>query len=535
MVSILGPDGQPIQREILREPQTSRLGSLHREFQGHPSRGLTPSRLAAILQAAEQNDLIAQCELFEDMEEKDGHVAAEMGKRRRAVSMLDWTVAPPANATAAEKETADWLEQLLPEIPDLEEMLFDVTDAIGKSYACLEIEWHRLDGLWLPKSITHRPQSWFQLHRGYRQEIRLRDNSSEGEPLLPFGWITHTHKCKSGYLERSGLFRVLVWPYLFKNYSVADLAEFLEIYGIPLRLGKYHNGASEKDKTTLLRALVNVGHNAAGIVPSGMEIDFHDAATGDPDAFQLMIDWCERTQSKVILGATLTSQADRGSNTNALGNVHNEVRTDLRDSDAKQLAGTLTRDLLYPIAALNGRATGIRRAPRFQFDTTECEDIKTFGGALPGLVKLGMKIERTWAQKRLGIPEPEDDSDLLQAPAGPTPPQPGDDEAEPSERDKRPPQLRAAARSQVRAPTLDAHVADRLGEEATPLVEGWIERLQAAVEESTDLVAFRARLDAEFADLPTEQLSALVAQALLTAELGGRAEIQDEFDAERNR
>nr|WP_321167236.1 DUF935 family protein [Pseudomonas aeruginosa] len=42
------------------------------------------------------------------------------------------------------------------------------------------------------------------------------------------------------------MFRVLVWPYLFKNYSVGDLAEFLEIYGIPMRVGKYPTGATEK-------------------------------------------------------------------------------------------------------------------------------------------------------------------------------------------------------------------------------------------------------------------------------------------------
>ncbi|MBN0735386.1 DUF935 family protein, partial [Pseudomonas aeruginosa] len=89
---------------------------------------------------------------------------------------------------------------------------------------------------------------------------------------------------------------------------------------------------------TLLRALAALGHNAAGIIPLGMELDFLNAAQGDPAAFQLMIEWCERTQSKAILGGTLTSQADGKTSTNALGNVHNEVRKDLRDADAKLLA-----------------------------------------------------------------------------------------------------------------------------------------------------------------------------------------------------
>lgn len=528
MVSILGPDGQPISMADIREPQTSKVGTLHREFQGHPSRGLTPSRLAAILEAAEQGDLVAQCELFEDMEEKDGHIASEMSKRRLAVSGLDWDITPPANASAKEKDAAKRLKETLEEIADFDEALFDVTDAIGKGYVGLEYEWHRLDGVWLPKTITHRPQAWFKLYRGYRQEVRLRDNTADGAPLQPFGWMVHTHKCKSGYLERSGLFRVLVWPYLFKNYSIADLAEWLEIYGIPLRLGKYPSGSGEKEKASLLRALVNVGHNAAGIIPDGMAIDFHDAATGDADAFQVMLDWCERTQSKVILGATLTSQADRGSNTNALGNVHNDVRMDLRDSDAKQIAAAITRDLVYPIAALNGWADGIRRSPRFRFDTSEPEDISKFGGALPGLVKMGMRIGRQWAQEKMGIPEPEEGEDLLGASQA---------EAELEETSegtptaKKPPkalQAKATANTPPRAKGVVEATAARLEREADAQLQVWFDRLHVAVEESPSFEALSARLLTEFSELPTQQLNELVAQALITAELGARAEVVDE-------
>ena len=45
---ILGPDGQPITMPDLQEPQTSRLLHLQRELQSHPTRGLTPSRLARL-------------------------------------------------------------------------------------------------------------------------------------------------------------------------------------------------------------------------------------------------------------------------------------------------------------------------------------------------------------------------------------------------------------------------------------------------------------------------------------------------------
>ncbi|MEO8120073.1 MAG: DUF935 family protein, partial [Rhodoferax sp.] len=109
---ILGPDGQPITMPDLAEPQTSRLLHLQREMQSHPTRGLTPSRLARILDSAENGELTAQFELYEDMEEKDGHIASEMSKRRRAC-VLDWDVVPPTNASAVEIKVADQIGELM--------------------------------------------------------------------------------------------------------------------------------------------------------------------------------------------------------------------------------------------------------------------------------------------------------------------------------------------------------------------------------------------------------------------------------------
>lgn len=514
---ILGPNGQPIQLAEIREPQTAHLTSLHHEVGNHPSRGLTPSRLAALLDAAEQGDIVAQYELFEDVEEKDGHVFAEMGKRRRAVAQLDWQIVPPENPTAKEKQAADALEKLLAGLDDFEAMLFDVTDAIGKGFACLEFDgWHRVDGDWLPKAIDHRPQTWFQLTRGERrQEIRLR-GATGGEPLQPYGWITHIHKAKSGYLERSALFRVLVWPYLFKNYSVGDLAEFLEIYGIPMRVGKYPGGATEKEKLTLLRALAQLGHSAAGIIPIGMEMEFLNAAEGDPAAFKLMIDWCERTQSKVILGGTLTSGTGEGTNTNALGNVHNEVRLDLRDSDAKQLAATISRDLVYPIAVLNGLADNWKRCPRLVFPTEEPEDLKAYADSLPQLVKLGFRIPRQWAQEKVGIPEPSEQEDVLQlqteasAPARSEPEQPAG--------------VAVATAQQKPAAT----AAQRLDDDLQPITGQWITRIRQLVEQAESLEQIRDGLAELLPEMTLEQYAEAMAQALAAAALQGRLDIVQE-------
>jgi phage gp29-like protein len=520
MVSqILDRYGRPFERETLEEPQTAPLVWLHREFAAHPSRGLTPTKASRILEDAERENIIAQYELFEDMEERDAHIACEMGKRRRAILGLEWSIEPPRNADAREKKSTEAVRELINEVPGFEDVIFDMTDAIGKGFACLEIAWNGDPRERLPASIAHRPQTWFRLYRGPTQEIRLRDLSADGAPLNPFGWITHVHRAKSGYIERAALFRSLVWPFLFKNFAIGDLAEFLEIYGIPIRIGKYPSGASEPDKAVIRRALQGVGHNASGIIPDTMQIEFQKAADGDPDAFVAMVDWCERSQSKAILGATLTSQADRGSNTNALGNVHNEVRKDLRDSDAKQIEATLTRDLVYPIAALNGLAPdGLRRSPRFIINVREPEDLKLYAAALPSLVNVGMEIPTRWAAEQLRIPQPQDGEAVLKATAQPVPTLPGTDLK---------PTAALTARIEATSVPLDppAQMVERMGAALDPAMEDWLGRIRALIAKASSLEEVRDGLIELLPNLSLDQYAGAMREALAAAALAGRYEI----------
>jgi phage gp29-like protein len=53
---------------------------------------------------------------------------------------------------------------------------------------------------------------------------------------------------QSQVISLAGLHRVLSWSFLFKNYGIRDVMEFLETYGLPSKIGKYPSGATEKEK-----------------------------------------------------------------------------------------------------------------------------------------------------------------------------------------------------------------------------------------------------------------------------------------------
>ncbi|MDV4263326.1 DUF935 domain-containing protein [Acinetobacter seifertii] len=400
-------------RVALETSQTAEIGLLNQQWQEHPVIGLTPTRLHQLLTQAEQGSLQAQADLFCDMEERDGHIFSEMDKRKRGVNGLDWGVRPPKkNPTEQEKKIAEEVAEWIGDIQDFEMFLFDAMDGVGHGYSCQEIEWHRLGNLWLPKSFEHKLARNFMTPHNKPNELRLNiDGSPEGKEFWDFGWFIHRHKAKSGYIARSGLHRVLSWPFLFKNYGVRDVMEFLEIYGLPIRVGKYPAGATNEEKMTLLRAVMSIGRNAGGTIPNGMSIDFETAANGDTDNHFALIKWCEQTQSKVIVGGTLLSQADGKTSTNAQSKTH-EIQFDrLIKSDAKQLARSINDCLVDYLMRLNYPNITRDRYPSFYFDTTDTEDMQVFSDSLEKLVSVGMKIPVAWAHEKLGIPQPTDNDE----------------------------------------------------------------------------------------------------------------------------
>ncbi|MFQ9867398.1 MAG: DUF935 family protein [Bilophila wadsworthia] len=116
--------------------------------------------------------------------------------------------------------------------------------------------------------------------------------------------------------------------------------------------------------------------------------------------------------SKAILGGTLTTQADGKTSTNALGEVHNEVRHDILTSDAAQIAATITRQILAPLAYLNCGVSDPALLPYFRFDTRQAEDIQVFADALPKLAAV-MDIPAAWAHEKLKIPQAEEGEKVL--------------------------------------------------------------------------------------------------------------------------
>lgn len=542
---ILDASGNPIQiKELAGEPQTARVAALYSEFSDHPTRGLTPAKLARLYEDAEQGDLTAQAQLAEDMEEKDAHLFAELSKRRLAWLTVDWALTPPMDATPAEKKATAELEAMMRDALDMDALLQDLAGAILPGYACVELAWQQVDGQWLPTPYA-RPADWFTVLPEARDVLRLRTAAPGGEALRPWGWITHLHPAKSGYITRAGLVRILGWPFIFRNLTARDLAEFLEIYGLPLRLGRYPAGASPEEKSTLMQAVVSIGHNAAGILPEGMSVEFQEAAKGASDPFMAMIAWAEASISKAILGGTLTSQVD-GKGSYAAAQTHNEVRGDILKADLRLVARSLTRDLVAPLARLN---TSLARMPSFEFDLSENEDITALADALPKLVGAGVQIPARWVHEKLAIPEPQNNEPVLALPSSAAAPAAlssiaslalhgrgaGGEGVYQHVSGCQCSGCTGVAALATGQPTPDPigpaqQIAARLNAEAQPVMADWLAQVEAMLEAAGSLDEFKAMLLAAFDQLPTDKMGAVMSDALIAASAAGRFDVAQTGD-----
>ncbi len=534
--------GRPVKStaRLKQEVSAATVAGVRSVLSGHPEVGMDPVRLAQILRAAEQGDAVAYLELAEAMEEKDLHYLSVMGTRKRAVAQLPITVEAADDSAEAEADAElirTWLKR-----DALEDELFDLQDATGKGYSASEIVWETTPEAWLPKRLIRRDPRWFRFDRVDGETLRLIDDQGGEADLEPFKWVVHMNKAKSGLPIRGGLARAVAWGYLFKNFTLKDWVAFAEIYGIPFRLGRYDGGATEDDKRALLQALVQMGADAAGMVPKSTEIEFVDGKGGASDGalFKNLAEYIDKQVSKAVLGQTATTDAVASGLGGGLGQVHDGVRGDIERADAKQLAATLNQQLVQPIVMLN---RGPRKAyPRLVIGREEAVDLQATIDATDKLVGMGLKVPAGWARKLIRAPEPKGDEEILAAPASPailppqiSPQEPLDPQGAPTGRadPSKPPRtlLRPFSGASGEKVSLNAEGArdpDELEQLAADALGGWrpmmapvVDPIRSAADAAEDLSDLRDRLSALLAEIDVRAAAEGLARATFVARLAG--------------
>ena len=509
--------GREIRVEKQPETRVIAAAAIRDRWSTYPSQGLTPQNLATIFKAADAGSVYQQAELFEEMEEKDTHLFSQLQTRKNAVLGLDYDVAPYSDS-AEDKRIAEFCGEVIFDLTVFEEALLDLLDAIGKGFAFQEIDWQIrgsravIAGLtWIHQKRANFYQStaapWEPLPAVPR--VLTEAQPIEGEVMPPFKLVYHRYKARSGYDTRAGVLRVCAWMYLFKNYAIKDWVGFMEVFGVPLRLGKYEAGASSDDKDALLAAISSLGSDAAGIISKTTEIEFVEAQKGRfaANPFQGMAEFCDKQMSKAVVGQTASSEGTPGK----LGNedAQDKVRHDLIKADCEALAKTLRWQIIRPLVGYNFGWD--KPLPGFNFKFEPPEDLKSLSEVYKNLSEINFPLTAEHISERFKVPMAKKGDTILAAKTSPVAAKHGMVVAK-------------AGRFSDEQENIEGLIA-QTHKNATQALSGLLEPVKALIANAGSLEEIRDTIIASYSDMDPGELEDLVARAMFTAELYGRAAV----------
>ncbi|MCD2176454.1 DUF935 domain-containing protein [Rhizobium sp. C1] len=513
-------------KELLEKIAAGRVGTTRDPHSPSPANGMTPVRLARILDAAAHGDPLAYYELAEDMEERDPHYLAVLNTRKRSVAQLPITV-NSASDDPAHKKHAEFIQAWI-KGGVLRSGLYDMLDAIGKGFSVMEVDWQTTPEGWMPRCLDWRSQRFFDFDREDGETVMLRD-LGQLVPLAPHKFIVHRSKAKSGLTVRSGLARIVAWSWMFKHFTVRDWAIFVQNYGQPIRIGKYDNNATEEQKDILWKAVSRIAGDCAAILPKSMEIEFQEigSKSASTDMFERRADWFDKQVSKAVLGQTTTTDAISGGH--AVSQEHRQVQQDIERSDALDVSDTLNQQLIPNLIAFNFGPQD--KYPTVSVGRPDEPPLKEFADAFARLAPQGLTAPASHIRQRMGIPAPQEGEEIIGGKMmGPRGGQVGgqDPGNDPTPAKQAMDRLFASAHSSRRLALPADPVEEltaRLEQDAAAALDEQIDTVRAIFEKA-DSLEDAARQLADL-DLDPEAMAKAMASGMVLAHLAGQAALVD--------
>lgn len=198
--------------------------------------------------------------------------------------------------------------------------------------------------------IGEKPMQWFEPKNDGRLIYRQDGINTEREVDQIFKFFLTRRKATFEQPYGKALLATLYWLFFFKQNGFKFWAKFLERFGTPILLGKCKDTETEDMSKALLAA------HAQSVLSIDIEDDVQVLSTSGASgtagsAFESFNNQLLRQIQKVVLGQTLTSGNDRGGS-NALGQVHENVRMDKLKSDIRLVTPTL-QAVVNALCALN--------------------------------------------------------------------------------------------------------------------------------------------------------------------------------------
>lgn len=376
----------------------------------------TPESMASILAKVDQGDIAALLEMFDEMQAKEARIQAAVETREEALTGLEWAIEPdPHSDNADGKAAAEYVHNVLGEMPSWDTTLEHLAGAMGTNIAVTELIWDRAQ-LYATVDVPGHRLTGNPSISGQGVFIET-DREPLGVRAMPGKFILYHPRERAGFPLRVTKAHALVVPFLMKHFSRGDWLAFSEIYGMPWRWVQSEDGIAPDDLETVKDMMANMGSDTGANLPAGLELKTMEV-TGRGEVFKDLGEWADTTIAILLLGQTLTTEiGDKGSF--AAARVHADVREDLLRADIKHERRMIREQVIRPMCML--RFPGKRFAvPHFVRKILERRDTASEQMDLAQMqaareMRLPMPTDEVY--KRLRMTRPDDfDQDVIGGP-----------------------------------------------------------------------------------------------------------------------
>ena len=252
------------------------------------------------------------------------------------------------------KSALDGMEvDYIDDLKDIEGTVYGIAMSYFTGHSVQEILWESGSNGVVPSSTLQIPWRNFGYPYGHNQRDRLMLNRSGDysfntlEDFPENKFIVAIKKGHTGHATQAAPLRALVTYWLGSVYGLKWLLNFSQIYGVPIRWANY---TDSKDIGVISNMLKKIGSSGYAVMPPNTNLELVESSKSAQNLpQQALMDNADKACDIFILGQTLTSDVG-SSGSQALGNVHNEVRLDVMDRVgdyvSKVLKSSLIRDLL---------------------------------------------------------------------------------------------------------------------------------------------------------------------------------------------
>lgn len=311
---------------------------------------ITPERLSSILKSADDGrteDWANFCEYLVE----DADLFGIYHTRRNAVAGAPWDLEPGYSPDPAAQKwaapAAVFCERAMREMADLERTWLDALDAIGVGWSAQESLWKRDAGAWVIGDFEWTRSARLRFDDAWK--LRIYDggqHGADGIELPPGKFLVHVPRSRASYPVRSGEFRTIAWYWLFHRWCIKYWLAAAERHGAPFLVGKVPEKTRADVKRAVRDKLEAMRNDGVAVIDAEATVELLESALSGAEVFDTLCSRFERGYAKALLGATLTVDVgDSGSR--ALGTEHGKVRLERSQGDARFLAGSWKRDVLY--------------------------------------------------------------------------------------------------------------------------------------------------------------------------------------------